>query len=443
MTTTETQRNFTLEAAARDAEERYRRAHPASEAAYARALDVMPGGNTRTVLYYSPFPLAFAHGEGGTLTDVDGRRYVDFVGEFTAGLYGHSNPVIVAAVERALRNGFALGGPSRLEADFAAAVHARFPSLARVRFCNSGTEANLIALGAARAWTGRDEIIFLEGAYHGGVLTFGATNAINAPFAHRRIRLNDVDGAREAIRAAGERLAAVMIEPMMGAAGCFPASRAFATALAEEARAQGALLIVDEVMTSRLAPGGLHRALGLAPDLVTLGKYVGGGLSFGAVGGREEIMERFDPRRSDAWGHAGTFNNNVATMAAGLAGLTEVLTDRALEELNARGDRLRARLNETAGGLGAPMIATGIGSIMAYHFTPGPAKTPHDLAPAPAALKTLMQLGLIERGFYTTRRGLLALSLPITDAEIDAFVAAFEETLAEHLPVIRSSVDAT
>ena len=343
-------RNFTLDEAVDEAEAAFRRANPGSAAAHERSLASMPGGNTRTVLHYSPFPLVFARGEGARLTDVDGHVYTDFLGEYTAGLFGHSQPAILAAIKRALDDGFVMGGPTRLEEAFARTLCERFPAMDQVRFCNSGTEANLLAFGAARAWTGRDVFIVLEGCYHGGVLSFGSDSPINAPYVVRKIRLNDIDGARAAIRDTGDRLAGVMLEPMLGGGGGFPATPEFMAVLREETAALGALLMVDEVMTSRLAPGGLHTTLGVEVDLMTLGKYIGGGMSFGAVGGRGDIMERFDPRRPDAWGHAGTFNNNVATMGGGLAAMTEVLTPEALADLNARGDRLRGKLNAMARG---------------------------------------------------------------------------------------------
>lgn len=436
-------KNFTLDEAVAEAETAFRQANPESAAAHQRATATMPGGNTRTVLHYSPFPLAFARGEGARLTDVDGHVYTDFLGEYTAGLFGHSNPAILAAVKRALDDGFVMGGPTRLEGAFAQAVCDRFPAMDQVRFCNSGTEANLLAFGAARAWTGRDTFIVLEGCYHGGVLSFGSDSPINAPFKVRKIRLNDIDAAREAIRETKGHLAGVMLEPMLGGGGGFAATPEFMAVLREETTAQGALLMVDEVMTSRLAPGGLHTTMDVEVDLMTLGKYVGGGMSFGAVGGRGEIMERFDPRRPDAWGHAGTFNNNVATMAGGLVAMTEVLTPRALADLNARGDRLRDKLNAMAREIDIPMIATGCGSILVYHFSDRPAAAPHELPEVPAGLRTLAHLGLIRRGYYSARRGFIALSLPLTDADADGFVAALRDTLTQDADLIRSGVART
>lgn len=433
-------KNYTLDEAVAEAEETFRRANPESAAAHERAAASMPGGNTRTVLHYSPFPLAFTKGEGARLTDMDGHVYTDFLGEYTAGLFGHSHPVVLAAVKRALDDGFVMGGPTRLEGAFARAVCDRFPVMDQVRFCNSGTEANLLAFGAARAWTGRDVFIVLEACYHGGVLSFGSDSPINAPFNVRKVRLNDIDGARAAIRESGHRLAGVMLEPMLGGGGGFTATPGFMAVLREETAALGALLMVDEVMTSRLAPGGLHSEMGVEVDLMTLGKYVGGGMSFGAVGGRGDIMERFDPRRPGAWGHAGTFNNNVATMAGGLAAMTEVMTPEALADLNARGDRLRVGLNAMAREIDVPLIATGRGSILAYHFSDRPAAAPHELPAAPDGLRTVTHLGLIERGYYSARRGFLSLSLPLTDTDVDGFIAALRDVLAQNAGLIRSGV---
>ena len=207
-----------------------------------------------------------------------------------------------------------------------------------------------------------------------------------------------------------------MIEPMLGSGGCIPGDINFLKTLQTEAKACGALFILDEVMTSRLSPGGLQQKLGLQPDLTTLGKYLGGGMSFGAFGGRAEIMDRFDPGKPDAWMHAGTFNNNVLTMAAGLAAVTEVLTDDALNRVNALGNQLRDRLNQIADDAGAPVHVSGIGSLMAIHFK----------NPDPDLLK-LLQFDLIAAGYYLARRGMIVLSLPMTDTDIDGLVDAFAE----------------
>jgi glutamate-1-semialdehyde 2,1-aminomutase len=424
-------------AAARDravaaARERYAAANPASRACHEAAAAALPGGNTRTVLYYPPFPLAIARGEGCRIWDADGHGYVDLLGEYTAGLFGHSDPVILGAVRRALAAGVNLSGHNLVEGRFAAALSARFPSMELLRFTNSGTEANLLALATATVHTGRGTVLVFDGAYHGSVLSFHAGgDPLNVP--HRFVvgTYNDTDGATALIEAHAADLAAVLVEPVLGAGGCIPGDPAFLAALRAAATRCGALLIFDEVMTSRLAPGGRQAALGIRPDLTTVGKYLGGGMSFGAFGGRRDVMERFDPRRPDALPHAGTFNNNVLTMSAGLAALTEVYTPHAAAALAQRGDRLRERLAGMFRAAAVAVQVTGVGSMLTVHFTYGPLWNAADAARGDAALRELFFFDLLARGVHIARRGMVALSLPVGDAECDLFVDAVAAFLDE------------
>jgi glutamate-1-semialdehyde 2,1-aminomutase len=262
-----------------------------------------------------------------------------------------------------------------------------------------------------------------EGGYHGGVLNFPPGGSrVNVPHEFIVAPYNDCDAAARLIGTIGDDLAAVLVEPMLGAGGCIPADPAFLAMLRSETARRGAVLIFDEVMTSRLAPGGRQALLDIVPDMTTLGKYVGGGMAFGAFGGRADIMAQFDPRRPDALGHAGTFNNSIVTMAAGLAGMTQVLTPERSRELNQRGDRLREGLNGLFARRGAPLRATGLGSVMNLHAA--------GEASIAAKIKDLVFFDLITRGFYLARRGLIALSLPVTDADTDAFVAACDDLLS-------------
>jgi len=424
--------NISLESALNEAENRYVSANPKSAARHSSAKSAMPGGNTRTVLHYSPFPLAWAKGEGAHLTDLDGHDYTDFLGEYSAALYGHSNPVILEAIRGALEGGIVLGGPNQYEAEFAALLRDRFPSIQLLRFCNSGTEANVFAIQAARAVTGRTAIMAFDGAYHGGVLYFRNGGApLNLPIPTVAATYNDADGAEEKIRAHAHELAAVIVEPMMGGGGCIPAERDFLVALRRACTEHNIMLIFDEVMTSRLSTGGYQAMVGVTPDLTTLGKYLGGGLSFGAFGGRMDVMSRFDPERTDAWPHAGTFNNNVLSMAAGLAGLKKLLTAAAISKLNAKGEKLRQAINGIAKRHDVALKATGSGSFVGMHFTRGEVRRPGDLDPAQAdrrtRLQNLMHLDLIAAGQFYARRGFIALVLPVTEGEIDAFAGAVEE----------------
>jgi glutamate-1-semialdehyde 2,1-aminomutase len=440
--------NRSLGAALAEAEERYVRANPGSAAHAADAAASLPGGNTRTTLHYSPFPLVLRSGQGSTVTDVDGHRYVDFINEHTAGLFGHSNPVIGRAIEQALEGGLVLGGPNVHEHRLAAEIIRRFPAVERLRFCNSGTEANLLALSTARAVTGKTDVMVFDGAYHGSLIYFGhGASPMNVPFPYVRSQFNDPERAAADIARHAGRLAAVIVEPMQGGAGALPGEPDFLRALREACDRHEVLLVFDEVMTSRLGHGGVQGLLGIRPDLTSLGKYIGGGLTVGAFGGRAEIMDRFDPSRPDAFPHGGTFNNNVLAMAAGHAALSRILTPEASERLNALGDRLRDGINARAEQHGLPVVATGLGSILGLHFHRGPARNEADLdafergrVGAVRDLKKLFQYDMFERGQYVTRRILMNLSLETTEQQVADLLGCIDEFFATRGPLIRDAL---
>ncbi len=420
--------NIDIASALAEAEREYSARNPKSAAQHREACTAMPGGNTRASIHVDPFPLTMARGEGARLWDVDGHDYVDFLSEFTAGIYGHSHPAIRRAIEAALAGGLNFGAQNEAETRFAAAVCARFPSVDLVRFTNSGTEANLMAVSAARAITLRSKILVFGGGYHGGVFYFrGHGSAVNAPFEYLIGRYNDLDAVEDLVRPHRAELAAILVEPMQGTTGCIPAERAFLAGLRKLADETAALLIFDEVMTSRLAPGGLQEVHGILPDLTTLGKYLGGGMSFGAFGGRADIMGHFDPRRPDAFQHAGTFNNNVLTMNAGYAGLTEIYTPDCARALNQSGDGLRDRLNATVRRHGLAMQFTGRGSMMAVHMTDAPIRSEEDAARGNGALRDLFWFDLLTRGIWFAKRGMFALSIALADADGDTLVDAVDD----------------
>lgn len=409
----------------------YTARNPTSFSLFQRAKKALPGGNTRTVLHYSPFPVVLKQAQGANIEDVDEHHYQDFLGEYTAGLYGHSHPEIITAVSEALSHGLTFGGPTEREAQLAALICERFAAVERLRFCNSGTEANVLALSSARAHTGRTDIMVVDGSYHGGVLSFAGENPLNAPFPTHRIPFNDLDAAVKKIKHVGSALAALIIEPMIGAGGCIPAKAGFLEGLREATQHAGALLIFDEVMTSRHGPGGLHGMLGIRPDLVTFGKYLGGGLSFGAFGGRADILERFDPSRPDAWPHAGTFNNNVLSMTAGYTGLRNVFTNEVAQAFFEQGEGYRRRLEAGLSGLNLPVQVTGMGSMMALHFGDEKPEAPYPHAPGVSDLYELVHLKMMAKGQFYARRGMINVSLPVTDAMFDQFEAALLATIAE------------
>jgi glutamate-1-semialdehyde 2,1-aminomutase len=420
----------TVASALKAAEARYIERNPESRRLHEERALVMPGGNTRSVIHVPPFPLTIVRGEGARITDADGHTYVDFLGEYTAGLYGHSHPVILGAIRAALDDGIVLGGPNRYEALLASTICERFPSVELVRFANSGTEANLLALSLARIVTGRPAIMVFRGGYHGGVFYFVHHDSpLNAPFPFVLADYNDAEGAVRAIAEHARDLAAVIVEPLQGSGGVIPAEPSFLQALRDATREHEVLLVFDEVMTSRLSTGGLQKVLGIEPDLTTLGKYIGGGLAFGAFGGRAALMSRFDPTRPQPLPHAGTFNNAVLTMAAGAAGLTEVYTAAEVDRLNTLGDRLRDRLNAFAAEGAIEFSATGRGSMVGLHFTRKPIHRSSDSPPA-TEQRALMHLDLLERGYSYARRGFVALSVPLDETDVDGFASSIESHLS-------------
>lgn len=414
---------------------------PASLEHHVQARVVMPGGNTRSVLHMTPFPFVIARGHADILTDIDGFDYIDCAGEFSAGLYGHDTPAISDALQVALADGLVLSGPNRYEASFAALLCSRFASIERIRFCNSGTEANLFALQTARNVTGRRAVMAFEGAYHGGVLTFGhGPSPMAVPFDWRMAPFNDTDATRAAIRAQADELAAIIVEPMIGAAGNIPARSEFLQMLRHEATRAGAILIFDEVKTSRLGAGGLQGEYGVIPDMTTLGKYLGGGLPFGAFGGRADVMDRFDPARPDALKHAGTFNNNVLSMAGGLAGLRKVFTPARAARFLTECETFRTGLNARFAKAGLAVRASGMGSILSLHLGDDPPETLARIDPRSITLRQLVHLDALDRGLALTPRGDIYLSLPMDEARRDRIADILIGAVQEELPFVLGTV---
>ncbi|KAI0429865.1 class III aminotransferase [Xylaria sp. FL1042] len=466
-----------IQAAYAEAEARYTAANPASRAAHEAATASLPGGNTRSVLHWEPYPLCISSAEGHRLRDADGHAYVDLLGEYSAGLYGHSHPALLGAITETLQRGLGYGGPHAAEARLAALVKERFRGIQRIRFTNSGTEANLMALAAAKAFTGRHggKVVVFEGAYHGGVFVFpvgcrhvwdkkeeenGARTerrsssssgsdkydvlrALNVPHDFLVATYNDVASVDAVLASSSssasddDGVAAILLEPMLGSGGGVCATPEFLAHLRRRADELGALLIFDEVMTSRMyAGGGIQSELDVRPDLTTLGKYMGGGMSFGAFGGREDVMALFDPRAHNAHNalpHAGTFNNNVLTMNAGAVGLEAVFTPTKARELHALGDDVRRRINALADGEGGRALRVlGCGSILVFHFTRtalGDIASPADWrVDEDPRLLDLFHLEMLHEGFYLARRGYVALSIAFLEEdgrrELDRFVDA-------------------
>ncbi|RAK84385.1 putative acetylornithine aminotransferase [Aspergillus costaricaensis CBS 115574] len=403
-------------------------ANPLSKAAYERACNVLPAGNTRSVLSSEPYPLTLKSGHDAYVTSVDGREYIDFVSDFTAGLYGHSHEHIQRAITDALATGFSLGGVIEKEAQLGEILQTRFKSIERVRYCNSGTEANTFALATARAFTGRNKILVFDSGYHGGTISFHGTlgNPMNLPHEFVVGSFDNIEQTRPLI---DETLAAILVEPMQMAGGVRPASVQFLQFLRDSATAVGAVVIFDEVVTSRLHYHGLQGALGVYPDMTTLGKYLGGGFSFGAFGGRADIMEMFDPavRGGNVLHHSGTFNNNVFTMTAAVAA-AELVTEPALRELNRLGDCLRVKANTIIQQAGVEnMVFVGYGSTVGIGFV-------GELGPP---LREMFYFTLLQQGILIGRRGFLCVNLAHTYAQVERFLDVLQRFVAEWAPILK------
>ncbi|EEU34642.1 uncharacterized protein NECHADRAFT_34859 [Fusarium vanettenii 77-13-4] len=394
--------------------------NPSSKKAIERACESLPGGTTRAVLESEPFPLVVRSGKGSALTTVDGRTFVDFVSDFTAGLFGHSHPAIQEAILQAVPNGFSLGAVTELEAQLSESIKARFPSIDLIRYCNSGTEANTYALGTALAYTGRQKVLVFDGAYHGGTLSFGhSPNYLNIPYDYVVGTYGDIEKTRAGL---SFDIGAIIVEPMQSAGGMRSAGKEFLKFLRDAATTIGAVLIFDEVVTSRLDFHGMQGGLGVKPDMTTLGKYLGGGLPFGAFGGRKDIMAQFDLKSGLAkkLSHSGTFNNNIFTMTAGVAA-SKLVTKEAIDRINALGDKCRegVRAIVKEAGKTDEIIVLGVGSCIGIHFR----------GQSGDLLRELCFFHLLSKDVWIGRRGFLALNFAHDDDNVTKFLQDFKEFL--------------
>lgn len=391
-----------------------------------RASHYLPGGSTRSALHFDPFPLVMEKASGSRITDLDGHVYIDVMNDLTAGLYGHSDPTISAALHDVIRNGMSLGALNLHEQRLAKEICQRFRSVERVRFCNSGTEANLIAMQLARVFTDRPKILAFKGGYHGSLLSYLSPHrSLNLGMQETRLaNYNSISSVDEEVSQIGDDLAAISVEPMIGSGGGILAERDFLMHLREVCDATGALLIFDEVQTARVSGGGLQEVFDIDADLTTLGKFIGGGASFGAFGGKAAILDELDSSRPTALGHGGTFNNNVLSMAGGFAGYHDVATPQALHCLNEFGDSVREDLRQVAATIDLPLQLGGYGSIISIHFQHKKIERPGDVTTS-AVVRKIVHLELIRLGIYTSRRGTINLSLANTRDDLDRFIAAF------------------
>src|SRR5262245_46318793 len=417
-----------------------------SAALWARAQHVMPGGNTRTTVHMAPYPPYAASGEGCWITDVDGDRRLDCLNNYTALIHGHAHPDIVAAAAQRLARGTSFPLPTPEEIELATVLTERLPAAEHVRFTNSGSEAVMMAVKGARAFTRRPKIAKFEGAYHGSYdyveVSLGSTPAtwgsLDAPASTEYSRgtprgvLDDVvvlpfnypELAAARIARHADELAAVIVDPVPNRVGLMPARRDFLQSLREMTRAHGIVLIFDEVISFRVGYHGAQGAFGVSPDMTTLGKIIGGGFPVGAVAGSAEVMAVFDPTGgSPPAPHGGTFNANPVTMAAGLAAM-RLLDRRAFERLDDLGAKLRGGLADCFKRAGVPGAVTGMGSLFRFHGGDREFVDYRSTRPQAGEAERLQRLvlGLLNHGVLISTTGLGCLSTPMGDAELEGLI---------------------
>ena len=433
--------------------DRYAEHTPRSAELFAAAQGSLPGGDSRSTLYHPPHPLYLDHGAGNRVWDVDGHELVDLTNNHTALVHGNAHPAVLDAVRAQLDRGTAFSGPVALQVEVADTLTDRVPGLDKVRFCASGTEATLHATRAARAFTGRLKIAKAEGAYHGSQDdVFVSTHpqpaqagpadrpasVARADGLHRAalddtvvFPFNDVDATAAILREHADDLAAVLVEPVMGSAGMIPADPGYLVAVREVCDEIDALLVVDEVITFRLALGGGQAWAGIEADLSCFGKMLGGGFPLGAFGGRADVLAAFDPTADGgpAVGHPGSMNAWAVGLVAARATL-ELLDQAAIDELARKGDDLRERLRKVAADRGAALTVTGAGSLFGLHLTDGPVRTFRDTWAEDKELALALYLGLVNEGVLTDPRGAGCLSTVSTDDDLALAAEALDRVLA-------------
>jgi len=432
-----------------------------SQRLYQQAQSFMPGGDTRSVTYYQPFPSFMDHAKGCRLYDVDGNEYIDFGNNQTSLVHGHAHPKIVEAVVEQVRRGSVFSAPVECQFRLAQHICGRLPSAEKVRFCNSGTEATMGAIRLARAFRKKYKVAKVEGGYHGShdlvEISVKPPLAKAGPIERPNsvpedvsippgvlqdcvvIPFNNAEVATRIVSEHQEDLAAVIVEPVQGSCGMIPSSLEYLRGLREVTSQYRIPLIFDEVYTFRLAPGGWQGLHNIVPDMTALGKIIGGGYPVGAIAGREEFMSLFSPLKPDFLSHSGTFNGNPVTMVAGVAALTE-LTGTAIDRINQLGARLRTNLTKALRDAGIIAQVTGTGSLAQLHFTKQEVTDWRTASTGRLDIRSLLHLWLLDHGIFPAARMMFNISTPMSEKEIDELGVTITNGLLELKPYIGKAV---
>ena len=439
---------------------RYRAWAPTSERLIESARRNFPGGDTRMSAHFGPYPLFVERAAGCRMIDADGHEIVDFMNNFTSLLLGHANPAVVAAVGEQMQRGSAYAAPTRSQVALAEIIRARLPSVEQLRFTSSGSEATLMTLRCARAFTGKQKVMKMEGGYHGsyelaevslvprpdqrGSLDAPKSLAVDKSFPDSVLGdvivcpYNEPELARALIRKHADELAAVIVEPVLGSMGMIPATAEFLRALREATTAHDIVLVFDEVITLRVADGGAQAHYRVTPDLTAMGKIIGGGLPIGAFGGRTDLMRMFHPDEAEPVMHASTFSGNPISMAAGAAAMAQI-NPQVIAHVNGLGERLRSGFDDAFRKNGIRGQATGLGSLANIHLTDAPLHNAREVVAGlgrSGRINQLLHLSMLMRGVASASRLMYCTSAPMTVAEIDYAIDALDDALHELKPGI-------
>jgi len=412
---------------------------PRAAELHKQAMKYLPGGSTRGVQYFPPYPFVAERGEGLYIYDVDGNRYLDYVINATSLILGHAHPKVVKAIQDKASLGTAFSVPTEDQTKLARVLCERIPSVETLRFTNSGTEGTLMAIRAARAFTGKHKIAKFEGGYHGSheyaeISVSPSADKLNPneitsvpqypgqpPSISEDVIVmpyNDFEACERIIRQHKDDLSCVIMEAISSSFGYLPANVDFLNGIRELTTELGILLIFDEVQSLRVAPGGAQELLGVTPDLTCLGKIIGGGTPVGAFGGREDVMALYDPTENGpTLGHSGTFNGNPLTMAAGAVVMNEMTPD-VYQQMSQLGETLRSKLRAVFDELDIPAQVTGVASLFGIHFTSEEIVDYRSTLSGDKALKGALSTGLLNEGVMLGG----ALSKLTTETEVDTFV---------------------
>jgi glutamate-1-semialdehyde 2,1-aminomutase len=421
-----------------------------SKARWQTATEYLPGGDSRNSIFWDPYPIFITEASGAHVIDVDGNDRIDFINTMTTMILGHAFPPVMDAVYEQLSRGVAYNAPNEHQIRLAKLLCERIPSFDLVRFTNSGTEATLNTIRAARAFTGRSKFAKVEGGYHGthdAVTVSVRVDISEAGDADRPqpvaaseglaegvldqvviIPFNETAASRRILEENKDQLAAVIVEPVMGSVGMLPASTEYLTMLREFTEENGIVLIFDEVISFRAAPGGSQQYYGVTPDMTSLGKIIGGGFAVGAFGGRRDIMDLYDPTKGPRVSHAGTFNANPVTMLAGSVTM-EHLTADVYRQLSEMTEKVKQGVRQVCEELEVPVQVTGLGSLFGIHFTGGEIHNYRDLAASDRALRGRVFLGLLNEGILIAPNLVGAMSTSLGDEDVAAFLSAFRRVL--------------